>query len=183
MFFVLPALRPVRRQSSSFREFYNFFLFNFLFLYVCYPRHLPSPTTHDPYQERTGSLSLAPNYYPRPTTFSYTLNIVGPVHKLCKILSAFSELSKLSCTVTSLVESSAYLTIDTSSRLLSVSRSSKNKLMRYQVHLHHLVLFLYGPFSDHHPITHRTVVYQRLLSIRQETNMPVNHMWTQWAYF
>ena len=45
---------------------------------------------------------------------------------------ALSELSKLSFTVSSIVESlSAYLTIETSSRLLSVSRSSKNKLKRW----------------------------------------------------
>ena len=84
---------------------------------------------------------------------------------------ALSELSKLSFTVTSIVESLfAYLTIDTSSRLLSVSRSSKKQIE--EMRSTHTTL--HCSFTDHHPITHRTVVYQPLLSIRQETNIPVN---------
>ena len=44
-----------------------FFYFVIFFLYLFYPRHLPTPTptTHDPRPTTS-------THYPRPTTFSYT---------------------------------------------------------------------------------------------------------------
>ena len=48
-----------------------FFSITLLYLFLFYnffcPRHLPTPTTHDPHPQPTTS-----TLYPRPTTFSYT---------------------------------------------------------------------------------------------------------------
>ena len=46
-----------------------FISFSQFFLYVFYPRHLPTPTTHDIYPHPRPTTST---HYPRPTTFSYT---------------------------------------------------------------------------------------------------------------
>ena len=56
-----------KRQSRSCLLFVFFQLLYFItfFLHFIYPRHLPTPTTHDLYPRPT-------THDPRPTTFSYT---------------------------------------------------------------------------------------------------------------
>ena len=93
-------------------------------------------------------------------------------------VSTFSELSKLSFTISSIVESSAYSTIDTSSRLLSFPDRPKQIEEMRSTHT-----ALPCSFTDHQPITHRTAEYQPFLPIKRETLIPVNHVCTQWAYF
>ena len=94
---------------------------------------------------------------------------------------ALSELSRLSFTVTSIYSGIAVRVLN---HRYIVEVAVGFQILQKQIEeMRSTHTALRCSFTDHHPITHRTVVFRPLLSMRQETNIPVNHMWTQWAYF
>ena len=89
---------------------------------------------------------------------------------------ALSELSKLSVMVTSIYSGIAVRILN---HRYIVEVAVGFQIVQKQIEeMKSTHTTLRCSFTDHHPVTHRTVVYQPLLSIRQDSNIPVNHMWT-----